>query len=133
MLEAYERLRLHEWGAELSRQVEPILAAVLGQSLTYDRIYFLLYENDDYISTHNDAQTGPRVNVQFPIAIGGVAGLRVLDWDWHTYRDTAGLLRILGPDVWHEVLPLTGAPDAYRLNISLRYWPSESGAHENAS
>jgi hypothetical protein len=122
MLDAYTRFDLQAWGAALSRQVEPIVAAVLGDSVTYDRVYFLLYDHDDYIAPHNDAQTGPRVNVQFPLTVGGLAGLRVLDWTWHTYPDTAGLLRILGPEVWHEVLPLLGSPDAYRLNISLRYW-----------
>lgn len=122
MNELYARMKLQEWGADLSRQVEPIVSAILGNVVRYDRVYFLLYENDDYIGPHNDVQTGPRVNVQFPITVGGVAGLRVLDYDWHTYRDTPGLLRILGPLVWHEVLPLLGGPDAYRLNISLRYW-----------
>jgi hypothetical protein len=122
MLDVYERYGLHEWGAELSRQVAPIVSAILGNEVTYDRVYFLLYENDDYIGPHNDHQTGARVNVQFPVTSGGVAGLRVLDWDWHTYRDTPGLLRILGPLVWHEVLPLIGSAEAYRLNISLRYW-----------
>lgn len=122
MFDLYERMKLHEWGAELSRRVEPIVSAILGDVVRYDRVYFLLYENDDYIGPHNDVQTGPRVNVQFPVTVGGTSGLRVLDYDWHTYRDAPGLLRILGPLVWHEVLPLIGVPDAYRLNISLRYW-----------
>ncbi len=122
MDDVYERLKLHEWGAELSARVEPIVSAIIEAPVRYDRVYFLLYEADDYINPHNDAQTGQRVNVQFPVTIGGTSGLRVLDWAWHTYRDTPGLLRILGPEVWHEVLPIVGGPDAHRLNISLRYW-----------
>lgn len=127
MLDVYERLKLQEWGAELSARVEPIIAAILDTPVRYDRVYFLLYEHDDYIAPHNDAQTGQRVNVQFPVVIGGTAGLRVLDWAWHTYYDTPGLLRILGPEVWHEVMPLAGAPDACRLNFSLRYWIRDAG------
>jgi hypothetical protein len=122
MLDVYERLRLQEWGAELSARVEPILSAILETPVRYDRVYFLLYEPEDYIHPHNDAQTGQRVNVQFPVTVGGTSGLRVLDQAWHVCRDRPGLLRILGPEVWHEVLPIVGGPDAWRLNISLRYW-----------
>lgn len=122
MNEVYERLQLHEWGAELSARIEPIVSAIFDTPVRYDRVYFLLYEPGDYIGPHNDAQTGQRVNVQFPVVVGGTAGLRVLDWAWHTYPDTPGLLRILGPEVWHEVLPLVGGQNAYRINVSLRYW-----------
>ena len=122
MLKVYEQYNLHDLGERLSDGISPIVEKVLGAPVKYSRIYFLLYGLDDYISPHDDQQTGPRLNVQLPICTNGIAGLRVYDGDWVTYPDRAGTLRFLGPGVWHEVLPLIGAPDASRLNITLRYW-----------
>lgn len=122
MTGVYDRYGLWTLGERLAEDLAPLVATVLGKSVRYDRIYFLLYGLDDYISPHDDNQTGPRVNVQLPICVNGLAGLRVHQGDWVTHVDRAGTLRFLGPGVWHEVLPLIGEHGAMRLNVTLRYW-----------
>jgi hypothetical protein len=122
MREVYDHFSLPRFGEQLAEDLKPLVDEVLGGSVQYERVYFLLYGPDDYISPHDDKQTGQRVNVQLPICIDGLAGLRVHHGDWITHIDRAGLLRFLGPGVWHEVLPLIGQPNAMRMNITLRYW-----------
>lgn len=125
MAAVYDKYDLWSLGERLAGDLAPIVSAVLGEKVRYDRIYFLLYGLDDYISPHDDKHVGPRVNVQLPVCVDGIAGLRVHQDDWKTYVDKSGLLRFLGPGIWHEVLPLIGEPNAMRLNITLRYWLTE--------
>ena len=121
-----EELGLYEFGAQLGARITPLIRRIVGP-VGYRRIYFYIYEEGDYICAHNDHQVGNRVDIQFPVALETVAGVRVLsDGLFRMHYDSAGSMNVLGPRVWHDVPPLlrgmSGATPQ-RLNIGLRFTP----------
>ena len=79
---------------------------------------------------------GRRVDVQFPVTMGGSGGLRVLrDGLFEMHYDAAGTANILGPAMWHEVPPLmrSGAVEPFRLNLGLRFTPDAADETDAAS
>lgn len=121
----FRELGLTRLGETLSVVLDPFVRFIVGTPVEYQKIYFFLYTEGDYIGPHTDRHTGDRVNVQFPIPLAAASGFRALhDGELALYYDTPGCLRILGPEVWHEVLPVLRvkqdeAPG--RILISLRY------------
>lgn len=111
-------------GARLSELLRTFLGALLAMNVRYDRAYMLMMREDDYLSPHDDMQTGNRVNVQFPIPLRCLSSLRVLDSDRFltAFYDQPGVLRVLGPRVWHEVPALHPlSSDPVRMNLTLRF------------
>lgn len=122
----FTELGIWEMGERLGRQLTPWVVHVIGRPMIFKKIYCFVYEEGDYISPHNDSQTGDRVNVQFPIPIATTTAFRALEESgrFRLYYDNLGCVRILGPKVWHEVLPVlrqAQAEDPCRLLLSLRY------------
>ncbi|MGY2116840.1 hypothetical protein ACW9HR_23295 [Nocardia gipuzkoensis] len=115
---------LAEVGAALAADLRPAVESVLGAPAVYQRCYFLAYEPGDYISVHNDKQTGNRINVQVPIPVDCRSCLRTLDEQSGLMvirEDIAGSLRFLGPGIWHDVPPFVGGESAMRYVFTLRY------------
>jgi len=87
------------------------------------RVGLLFYEESNYISIHNDAHMGSRINFQFPISYDTIGCIRVLkDGLMKPYLDELGSLNILGPQVWHDVPPIikmTVPP--LRVNLTLQF------------
>ncbi len=121
----FAELGLVDLGEHLARVIEPLLKAILEKPVAYQHFFCLVYQEGDYIGPHDDAAMGDRVNVQFPITFAAATGFRALkDEAWELYYDTPGSVRILGPNVWHEVLPvlrLDQQQEALRLILSLRF------------
>lgn len=115
---------LTAFGDEIGELITPLVEHVVGAEVTYQRAYCFIYEEGDYIGPHNDAQTGWRINAQFPIPHRAATGFRASkDGEWRLYYDVPGCLRILGPDVWHEVLPVLRVTETkpHRVLLSLRF------------
>ncbi len=126
LLEQYRKIGILEIGEELGQMLTPLIHYIIREDLPFKRVFCFLYREGDYISPHNDHQTGHRVNVQFPITMNAATGFRALETDYtlRLYNDNPGCLRILGPLVWHEVLPvIRTSPEVEprRFLISLRY------------
>lgn len=128
--EALEEL-LHRLGVttaalQLAQDIAPLVREIVGP-VTFRRSYLYLYEEDDYISVHNDHQVGDRIDVQFPVSMGTFGGLRVLsDGLLRMHADTPGAMNILGPRIWHEVPPLlrmSSSEAPRRLNLGFRFVP----------
>lgn len=121
-----DKLGLSSLGAMLATELTPLVRAVAGP-LCYQHNYFYLYEEGDYISVHNDHQVGDRVDVQFPVSLDTVGGIRILDGGLLRMRyDRAGAMNILGPRVWHDVPPLLRANHKrapHRFNMGFRFVP----------
>ncbi|WP_214411209.1 phytanoyl-CoA dioxygenase family protein [Sphaerisporangium fuscum] len=115
---------LVEFGRLLADRLAPILRHVIGPAV-YERMFFNLYDEGDYISPHDDAHMGDRIDVTFPVTLDGVGGLRVLSGGYlETHYDGEGAMSVLGPRVWHEVPPLLRvSPERppRRLTITMRY------------
>lgn len=87
--------------------LKPVVERVTARRLKYDRAFFLLYREGDFLSPHTDARTGSRVHAQFPATFNCSGALRVFGPEHERLlRDDAGALRILGAEAWHEVLPV---------------------------
>lgn len=126
LMERFAEVGLERFGGELGRMATPLVRYLTGnEELSYQKIYVFLYEEGDYIGPHTDAHLGDRVNLQFPVPLGAATGFRALhEGRFHLYEDTLGSARILGPDVWHEVLPVLRTNSEVRprrVLISLRY------------
>jgi hypothetical protein len=107
LAEKFTKLGLVEIGTQIGQAIEPFLSYLLERKLSYQRIYCFVYREGDYVGPHDDAHVGNRVDVQFPIPFATISGFRALkDGVWKLYYDTPGCVRILGPKVWHEVLPV---------------------------
>ena len=122
-----DRLGLTAMATHVARQVTPLVREIAGP-VSYRRFYFYLYEEDDYISTHNDHQVGNRVDVQFPVSLATCGGLRVLSNGLlRMHYDVPGAMNVLGPRVWHEVPPLLRGPEQTaaprRFNMGFRFLP----------
>ena len=126
LVKKYKELGLVEIGRELGEMLTPLIQYIIDEPLPYKRVFCFLYCEGDYISPHNDHQTGHRVNAQFPVPMSAVTGFRAMGEDGRleVYYDKPGCLRILGPFTWHEVLPvlrLTEDVEPRRFLFSLRY------------
>jgi hypothetical protein len=121
-------LGLVEFGALLASKLTPLVRQIAGP-VTYRRTYLYLYKEGDYVSVHDDHHVGRRVDVQFPITLGGVGGVRVLsDGFLRMHYDDAGSMNVLGPGVWHDVPPLLrgeSGVDPHRVNIGFRFTPDK--------
>lgn len=114
-----------EFGRLLAERIAPLVAHIIGAA-SYERMFFNLYQEGDYISAHDDKHMGQRIDVTFPVTLDGVGGLRVLsDGYLQMHYDGNGSMNILGPNVWHEVPPLLRwprQPPPRRLTVTMRYW-----------
>jgi hypothetical protein len=117
--------RIQEIAAELGDSLTELVRKVTGLALHYQRVSILLYEEGHYISPHADTHSGTRVNVQFPVTFGAHSGIRILeDGNLTLLPDRPGVMRMLGPTVWHEVPPVFRKADCescVRLNLTLRF------------
>lgn len=113
------------FGDKIGERITPLVKYIVRAEVSYQRTYCFIYEEGDYIGPHNDSQTGWRINAQFPISLSAATGFRALkDGEFRLYYDAPGCLRILGPDVWHEVLPVLRATEEvapHRVLLSLRF------------
>jgi hypothetical protein len=101
------RSGIHERSERLATEIAPLVHRITGVMSEYVRPQVLLYEEQDYLGPHTDRQSGDRYNVQLPATWFGVSGLRVFQHLGQiVFRDEPGALRVLGPGVWHEVLPV---------------------------
>src|SRR5258708_7213531 len=101
-----ERLGLVDFSSSLALKLTPLIEYICGR-VSYKRTYFYIYGEEDYISVHNDHHVGSRVDVQFPIALGTVAGVRVLSGgSLRMQYDAVRSMNVLGPCVWHDVPPV---------------------------
>lgn len=123
--EILEQAGLRAFGVQAAGAVSSFLEQVTGRPRTFDRVVVLVYEPFDAIPLHNDADVGDRYNVQFPIPILCLGGIRIFDVDrMRTFPDRAGDMRVLGPAVWHDVPPVwpkDASGRSVRINISLRF------------
>ena len=117
-------LGLTDFGFRLASKLTPLIRHIAGP-VTFRRLYFYLYKEEDYLSVHDDRHVGARVDVQFPVTLGTIAGVRVLsDGLLRVHYDSPGSMNVLGPCVWHDVPPLlrgVSGIEPQRLNIGLRF------------
>lgn len=108
----------------LAEAVTPTVRKIVGQ-YSYESGNMFLYCEGDYAGLHNDNDNGNRVNVQFPLSLNSVGGIRILiNEQLKMFYDQPGCLNLLGPRVWHEVPPLLrlpASPAPERTNLTLRY------------
>jgi hypothetical protein len=120
------KLGILEFGSMLAMKITPLIRHIVGP-VEYERIYFYLYTEGDYITPHTDHHVGMRIDVQFPISLGTVGGLRVLRKGFlEMHYDEPGAMNILGSNVWHDVPPLLQTHptiEPRRLNMGLRFNP----------
>ncbi|SRR6266446_3146406 len=128
MMLLFDHLGLTDFGSRLATRVTPIVHRIVGP-LSYRVLCFNFYNEGDYISAHNDRHRGERVNIQFPISLGTVCGIRVLsDGLFKTHYDVPGSMNILGARVWHDVPPLlmtTAGVTPKRGTLSLKFMPDK--------
>jgi hypothetical protein len=120
-----DRLGLVAFGSALGLKLTPLIRRIVGD-VSYRRAYLYVYEEGDYISAHDDHHVGNRIDVQFPLTVSGVGGIRVLsDGLLRMHYDVPGTMNILGPSMWHDVPPLlrTAATMPRRVNLGLRFTP----------
>lgn len=121
-------LGLIEFASFLGEKLTPLIRYIAGP-VNFQRAYFYLYSEGDYISVHDDHHVGARVDVQFPVSLGTVGGIRVLSEGFlRMHYDSAGSMNVLGPCIWHDVPPLlrgVSGGDPRRVNIGLRFTPDE--------
>jgi hypothetical protein len=121
-----EALGFASFSEALGRRLSPLIRHIVG-AVSYRRSYLYIYAESDYISPHDDSHVGERIDVQFPVTVAGVGGVRVLnDGFFEMHYDCPGSINILGPAMWHEVPPLlrsdTGV-EPRRYNLGLRFTP----------
>lgn len=113
----------------LAATVLPTVRVVTGTAVEFVRMQLLLYEEGDYIGPHTDQRSGDRYNVQLPVNWHGASGLRIFQRSGQqVLHDEPGVLRFLGPYVWHEVLPIlrdSSDRKPRRAVLSLRFEPSD--------
>lgn len=126
LYEAFRDTGLLALGAGLGKTLTPLVRFVVQEPVAYERVFLLFYEEGHYISPHNDAQTGDRFNIQFPFPLTAVSALRVLRGGlFRVHYDNPGCMRILGPRVWHEVVPVLRSREGVaprRVNLTLRFY-----------
>jgi hypothetical protein len=126
LVDLLDSLGLVRFGAQLGAALTPLVKQIVGP-VEFERVYFYLYGEGDYISVHDDHHVGNRFDVQFPVSLGTVGGLRVLaDGFLRIHYDRPGSMNVLGPCVWHDVPPLlrsASGVDPQRVNIGMRFTP----------
>jgi hypothetical protein len=109
---------------ELLAGALPFVAELVGRRLRYDRTFLQVYREGDFIAPHGDTQTSRRIMLHLPVTLGCRTALRVLRDGWmEPYYDEPGSLRVQGPGIWHEVLPvlrLDRATDPLRVVVTVR-------------
>jgi hypothetical protein len=122
--EAFDRCGLTGFAEALLDEALPFFESVVERKLAYDRTFLLTYHEADFIAPHGDTQTSRRIMIQMPVTFGCRSAMRVMRDGWmEPYYDDLGALRIHGPGVWHEVLPvlrLAGGQQPERTLVTLR-------------
>ncbi|MER0477461.1 StsF protein [Streptomyces sp. Edi2] len=117
---------LLDWAEHAARHLLPVVEAITGRQLHYERVFLLAYREGDYIGPHGAEEDTDlnRFNLQFPLCYDAVGTMRILRQGYlEPLYDRDGDARLLGPRMWHEVPPLLrlpDAPDPLRLVVSLR-------------
>jgi hypothetical protein len=110
---AFDASGLSGFVTELLAGSLPVVEEITGRKLRYDRTFLLTYGEADFIAPHGDTQTSRRVMLQLPVSIGCRRAMQVMRDGWmEPYYDNLGALRIHGPGIWHEVLPVLRLDDA---------------------
>jgi hypothetical protein len=122
---AFERHGLTAFGDRLRAEAQPFLESIVGRELVYDRTFLLWYHEGDYIGPHGDKQTNGRVLVQLPVTINCTGAFRAMTGDWlELFYDNLGALRLLGPGIWHDVVPVLRTNQdepAHRVVVTMRF------------
>jgi hypothetical protein len=109
----------------------PFFEDVTSHRLRFDRVFLLSYGEGDFIAPHGDTQTSQRVMIQMPVTFHCRCAMRVMRDGWmEPYYDNAGALRLHGPGIWHEVLPvlrLRDDADPERVLITARLAYADNG------
>jgi hypothetical protein len=125
MAEVLRSSGIERAAADMAAAAASVVEMVTGGRLRYARAQILLYGADDYLGPHTDVTSGPRYNVQTALTRDCASGLRVFGAAGpRILPDWPGTLRVLGPNVWHEVLPLLPSGPAARprrIVLSLRF------------
>lgn len=109
---AFDRSGLTAFVAQLLSECLTLVEAVVGRPLRYDRTFMLVYGEADFIAPHGDTQTSRRIMLQMPVTTGCRTAMRVMRDGWmEPCYDNLGALRIHGPGIWHEVLPVLRLDD----------------------
>jgi hypothetical protein len=128
---AFRRSGLDTFVDTLLDEITPFVEFVTSRSLHYDRTFLLHYQEGDFVGPHGDTQTSRRIMLQLPVTFGCRTAYRVLRGDWmEVVYDEPGSLRIVGPGVWHEVVPVLAADPsvpAERVVVTIRlpYSPTD--------
>lgn len=121
---AFDRGGLTAFVHELLAEAMPFFEDVAERRLRYDRTFLLSYREGDFIAPHGDTQTSRRVMIQMPVTFGCRSAMRVMRDGWmESYYDNPGALRIHGPGIWHEVLPvlrMADGPPPERILVTAR-------------
>lgn len=119
-----EKIGLSSFSHSLATKLTPLVRYIAGP-VRFTRSYFYLYLEEDYISVHDDHHVGDRVDVQFPVSIATIAGIRVLSGGFlKMFYDDIGSMNILGPRVWHDVpsiMRMNSSVDPKRFNMGFRF------------
>lgn len=122
--QAFGRSGLLDFCDSLAEQAIPWIEKLTGVTLDYDRCFLLTYGEGDFIAPHGDTATSRRILLQMPVPFGCDSAMRVMHDGWMELRyDRPGCIRIMGPGMWHEVLPVQrrpGGPDPERVLLTLR-------------
>jgi len=118
------RDQLKQTAIQLTEILQPIINDIAG-CYAYQSASIFLYTEGYYAGLHNDAGMGNRLNVQLPLSINTVGGIRILDNErLRMFYDMPGCLNILGPRIWHDIPPILRMPNGdkpLRMNMTLRY------------
>ena len=125
--ELFYRLGLTKFGKTLGLDLGYIVNAVAGPH-EFEKFFFQIYQEGDYISGHTDYHMGDRLDAQFIINHNGVCGVRTLkDGFWKITYDMPGAMNLLGPKMWHEIPPLMqinlDSDPVWRMGLCFRYLP----------
>ncbi|MBO9468454.1 hypothetical protein J7443_24740 [Tropicibacter sp. R15_0] len=116
--------QLLKTGEALAGSMAPVLRKITGVT-QYAGCKIFAYDEGDYLSMHNDAQLGERVNMLLPVSFNSVGCIRILyDERLHVYYDSPGCINILGPSIWHDVPPLLrydAQNRPLRMNFVIRF------------
>ncbi|HEX6521158.1 MAG TPA: hypothetical protein VF070_14300 [Streptosporangiaceae bacterium] len=109
---AFDASGLTGYVSALLAESLPLVEAIAGRKLRYDRTFLLTYGEADFIAPHGDTQTSRRVMLQMPVSTGCRTAIRVMRDGWmEPYYDNLGAFRVHGPGIWHEVPPVLRLDD----------------------
>jgi hypothetical protein len=124
---AFDLSGLTAFAAGLFAAAQPTFEALTGRSLRYDRVFLLDYGEGDFIAPHGDTQTSRRILVQMPVTFNCRTAFRALRDGWmEPFYDDPGSLRLMGPGIWHDALPVLrmpgqGPPERVIVTLRLPY------------